>query len=89
MVDNMKNTFNNILNTSLKTSEFTNNFKPQILTLSEVIKLTTLSRSTIYRMIKAGTFPTPISLSQSRSGFIATEVGDWIHSRARVDVIQS
>lgn len=49
----------------------------QILTISEVCKLTTLSRSTIYRLIKSGSFPKQISISKGRSGFREKEVYEW------------
>ncbi len=57
--------------------------KPQILTIKQVSTITTLSRSTIYRMIKIGNFPLPISLSPSRSGFISDDIDNWVKSRFR------
>lgn len=55
----------------------------QIVTLNDVIKATSLSRSTIYRMVKSGTFPQPLALTSKRCGFYAHEVSEWISSRSR------
>lgn len=55
-----------------------------ILTVNEVTKITTLSRSTIYRMIKNHEFPRCIYVSKNRSGFLASEINDWIRHRPRV-----
>ena len=62
------------------------NATTRILTILEVAELTTLSKSTLYRMIKAGEFPTPISVSASRSGFHSFEIEQWILSRTRVSI---
>ncbi|BBB31473.1 phage transcriptional regulator AlpA [Neptunomonas japonica JAMM 1380] len=55
----------------------------QIVTLNDVIKATSLSRSTIYRMVKSGTFPQPLALTSKRCGFYAHEVNEWISSLPR------
>ena len=68
---------NNFSNTNTDT-------KHQILTITQVSKITTLSKSTIYRMIRTGSFPSKIMLSTSRSGFIENEVNDWIKNRLHV-----
>lgn len=52
-----------------------------ILRLPEVIKITGLSRSTIYLMIKAGSFPPPIKLSARASGWLAHEIELWKESK--------
>jgi len=53
----------------------------QILKLIEIKKDTGLSGSSIYRMAKAGTFPKPIKLGERSSGWIASEVDQWINER--------
>ena len=45
--------------------------KAHIVTLQDVITATSLSRSTIYRMIKNRTFPQPLALTSKRCGFYA------------------
>jgi len=53
----------------------------QILKLIEIKKDTGLSGSSIYRMAKAGTFPKPIKLGERSSGWIASEVEQWLEDR--------
>lgn len=53
----------------------------QIIKLSEVRNTTGLSGSSIYRMAAAGTFPKPIKLGERSSGWIGSEVEQWIEDR--------
>ena len=53
----------------------------QIRKLLEVKNTTGLSGSSIYRMAKAGTFPKPIKLGERSSGWIASEVEQWLDDR--------
>ena len=58
----------------------------EILRIKDVIKITQLSRTSIWRYSKSGSFPQPISLGGpgSRStGWYASEVKDWLDSRPR------
>jgi len=57
------------------------NMAQQILKLLEIKKDTGLSGSSIYRMAKAGTFPKPIKLGERSSGWIASEVEQWLNER--------
>jgi len=52
-----------------------------ILRLPQVLAKTGLARSTIYERIKAGEFPQPISLGGRASGFLSSEVDEWIAAR--------
>lgn len=54
-----------------------------IILLKDVVRLTSLSRSTILRMIDREEFPQPIALSTRRCGFFVHEVNDWISNRPR------
>lgn len=56
----------------------------KILTISDVAELTTLSKSTIYRMIRSDEFPKSIYISKNRSGFLASEIYNWIQRRPKV-----
>ena len=49
-----------------------------IIKLYQVQELTTLSRATIYRLIKQGKFPQQIKLSERSSGWIEKEVLDYL-----------
>lgn len=63
----------------------------QIINIKDVIEFTSISRAKIYEMINVNskyydsTFPKPVRLSESRIGWVALEVHQWIeckiHSR--------
>lgn len=52
--------------------------KTTILRLREVERLTQLSKATLYRMMKSGTFPRPVRLGVRAVGWIQTEIESWI-----------
>ena len=51
------------------------------LRLPKVIKITGLSRSTIFLRISEGKFPKQIKLGSRSVAWIESEVSDWIQSR--------
>ncbi len=59
----------------------------QIINLKEVIQFTSISRAKIYEMINVDSkyydpsFPKPIRLSESRIGWVALEVHEWIEAK--------
>ena len=59
----------------------------QIITVKDVMKFTSISRSKIYELINKDskyydpTFPQPIRLSESRVGWSDWEVYQWIKSK--------
>ena len=53
----------------------------KIMKLHEVVGTTGIARSSLYKMIAAGTFPKPIQLGQRSVGWIESEVQSWIKSR--------
>lgn len=53
----------------------------RLLRLPEVLYLTGLSRSNIYRKIKAGTFPASVDLGANSVAFLEEEVLAWIQAR--------
>jgi prophage regulatory protein len=53
----------------------------QILRPREVIKITGLGRTTIWRGVKAGTFPRPIRLTSSTIGWCQTDLAHWLAKR--------
>ena len=55
----------------------------QVLKLKDVINQTTLSSSTIYRLVQAGEFPRPIKLAAHASGWLESDIEDWIESRQK------
>lgn len=56
----------------------------QIINIKDVIQFTSISRAKIYEMINVDSkyydpsFPKPIRLSESRIGWVALEVHQWI-----------
>jgi prophage regulatory protein len=54
---------------------------PRFLRLEDVKKLTSLSKSEIYRRLMDDDFPKPIKLSANRSAWIETEVVEWMNEQ--------
>ena len=54
----------------------------EIIRYPEVEKMIKLSRVTIWRMIRAGTFPTPVQLGPGSKGFFKDEIVGWQEQRA-------
>ena len=52
------------------------------LTWAEVCKLTGLSKTTLWREIRAGRFFRPVALSPNRKGFRASDYANWTRTRA-------
>lgn len=52
-----------------------------LISMARVIELISLSRTEVYRRIKAGTFPQPVPLGPFRVAFVAAEVDGWIAER--------
>jgi len=52
-----------------------------IIKIKDVIDLTKLSRSTIYRLAKENRFPKPVKLSDHSSGWVMEEVIFFIEER--------
>lgn len=53
----------------------------RILRLKEVVQVSGLSRSTIYSLMSVGKFPKPLKLSLRASGWLMSDIEDWIQSR--------
>ena len=53
----------------------------KILRLKNVTEVTSMSRSTIYRLMEQGKFPKPIKLSQRIIGFLEEDIDQWIQER--------
>ncbi|EHH0683512.1 AlpA family transcriptional regulator [Vibrio vulnificus] len=50
----------------------------KIMRLPEVIKMTGLSRSTIYLRMSKGSFPLSISLGERAVGWLETDIEQWL-----------
>ena len=51
------------------------------LTIKEVRQRVTLSKTHIYRLIRAGLFPIPVPLGPRRTAFLESEVREWMGAR--------
>ena len=60
---------------------FQNESRPQIIRLPDVLAVTGLSRTTIWRLSRSGRFPAPIRLSERAVGWRRREVEGWLDSR--------
>ena len=54
----------------------------KIMKLPEVMRMTALSRSSIYAFIKENKFPAPVPLGTKAVGWLENEVSEWINQRA-------
>ena len=52
-----------------------------ILRLPAILKLTGLSRSTVYEMMRRGTFLASVQLGERAIGWRAEDVNEWIAAR--------
>ena len=52
-----------------------------LLSPKEVVRRTSLSRATLYRLMKDGKFPRSVPLGDSRIGFVEAEVQAWIGAK--------
>ena len=55
----------------------------RILNSNEVVKKIGLSKVTIWRRERDGSFPKRINLSERRVGWVESEIEDWVDSRPR------
>src|SRR3546814_8967939 len=57
--------------------------------MREVLRMTGLSRSTLYRRIADGTFPAPVSLGGSAKGWRRSDLEEWEQDPAGFKLIES
>lgn len=55
----------------------------RILRLKQVIEITGLARSTIYKFVADGCFPKSIPLGDRCVGWLESEVQDWISAKIK------
>ena len=54
---------------------------PRLLRLPDVTIATGLKRSTVYDMIAAGRFPSPVPLTTTARAWLESEINEWIAER--------
>ncbi|REC94964.1 helix-turn-helix transcriptional regulator [Kushneria indalinina] len=55
----------------------------RLLKLKDVMFLTGLARSTVYKYIAMGTFPKPVSLGERNVAWVEDEINNWIESKIK------
>ena len=55
----------------------------KIIRAAEVLEMIGLSRTTLWRLVKAGKFPAPLKLSVRARGWRLSDVEAWLDSRER------
>jgi len=58
-------------------------FDYYLMRLPDVLSVTGLGKSSLYKKIKEGTFPSPVSLGARAVAFKSNEVEEWIENRPR------
>ena len=53
----------------------------RFMTMAEVRRRVALSKTEIYRKIKAGAFPRPVPLGTQKVAFVESEVAAWMDAR--------
>jgi prophage regulatory protein len=48
----------------------------------QVVEMIGVSRSTLWRMVQAGTFPPPVRITERNCGFLLETVESWMKTRA-------
>lgn len=54
---------------------------PRVIKLPAVVDQTSLSRTTIYRLISQGAFPAPIKIGPNAVGWLQQDVSEYIMAR--------
>ena len=54
---------------------------PAFYSVPDVVRITGLSRSTVYREVKAGRLPSLRFVSKGRRAFVAEEITAWVAAR--------
>lgn len=65
----------------MTTETIENNVVPRILRLRDVLQQTGMARSTLYQAMKRGEFPAAISVYGASTGWVQSEVSDWVNAR--------
>ena len=55
----------------------------QFIRLGEVIQITSLSKTSIYRLISEGTFPKQIQIGKRAVGWVRSDINAWINQKLK------
>lgn len=53
-----------------------------LIPLTDVLRMTSLSRSSVYKLASRGEFPGQVELSANRVAWLKSDIEDWIATRA-------
>jgi prophage regulatory protein len=59
----------------------------RILRIRGVVEMTSLAQATVYRMIRAGTFPRGVDISPRAVGWRVSDIDAWIAKRPEVEPV--
>jgi prophage regulatory protein len=54
---------------------------PALISVNEAAKLTSLSRTSIFKLRSQGKFPKAVTLGEKRVAFVRAEVVEWVEAR--------
>ncbi len=54
---------------------------PELMSINEAVKATSLSRTSIFKLRERGKFPRAVPLGEKRVAFVRDEVAAWIETR--------
>lgn len=60
----------------------------RLIRLKEVLKISGMTRASLYRKIKTQEFPAPVKLSARSVGWVHNEVIAWVETRVKLRVLQ-
>lgn len=55
----------------------------RFISMKEVLSRVSWSKTHVYRLIKAGTFPTPVKLGPHKIAFLESEIEAWMNQRIK------
>ena len=55
--------------------------EPRLLSQRDVIRITGLSRTTLWRLRADGQFPEPVQISPGRKAFFSDDIAAWLDSK--------
>lgn len=65
-----------------KTPKPIETYRPLVLRKKQVLEAIGLSASTVYALQKAGKFPAPVKLSQRATGWLSSDIEQWLAAKA-------